>query len=261
MKACGVITLLSDFGLQDSYVAEMKGVLLKLNPKAKLVDISHLIPAGDIRVAALRLWRSYRHFPEGSVHLAVVDPDVGTSRKLLLAVSDSHFFLAPDNGLLSPVLQETRARCYALNPPKGKKTSPTFHGRDFLAPAASTLSLGKAPQQLGHPFTPTTTFSLFATEKGGRVEGKIIDVDRFGNLITNIRGSLLTQKKKFEVRCRSWRFASLEETYGNAKRAKPVALIGSSGLLEIAVTQGNAQQALQGSVGQKVLVQVESNKS
>ncbi len=260
MKPCGVITLLTDFGLQDPYVAEMKGVLLSLNPKAELVDLSHLIPTGQVPVAAFRLWRAYRHFPKGTVHLAVVDPGVGTSRRLLLAVSESYFFLAPDNGLLSPVLQETDARLYALDPSwvRWKKASgSTFHGRDLLAPAAVALSLGKAPRQLGKPIRRIASLSLWATGKGGRVDGNIIDVDHFGNLITNIQESHLARKRKFQVCYKTHRFSTLERAYETGKGTGPIALIGSSGLLEIALPQGNAQQLLKGRLGEKVVVQYE----
>ena len=255
MKACGVITLLSDFGLQDPYVAEMKGVLLNLNPKAELVDISHLIPSGEIPIGAFRLWRAYRHFPKGTVHLAVVDPGVGTSRALLLAVSEDYFFLAPDNGLLSLALEETDARCYALEPrPWNRTGGATFHGRDLLAPAAAALSVGKEPKRLGRPVGHTQSLPFWATPRQKRLEGRVIDVDRFGNLITNIRESLLRRKGKFEIQYRNRRFLSLNKTYGNKKGSAPIALIGSCALLEIALPHGNAQKALRGCVGQKVTV-------
>ena len=255
MKACGVITLLSDFGLQDPYVAEMKGVLLTLNPKAELVDIGHSVPPGEVPIGAFRLWRAYRHFPKGTVHLAVVDPGVGTSRKLLLAASGDYFFLAPDNGLLSPVLEETDTRCYALElRPWNRGSGATFHGRDLLAPAAAELSLGKEPKRLGRPVGQVQSLPFWAVLRKKRVEGQIIDVDRFGNLITNIRESLLRQKGKFEIQYRNRRFLSLNKTYGNKKRSTPIALIGSCALLEIALPRGNAQKALRGCIGQKVTV-------
>ena len=255
MKACGILTLLSDFGLRDPYVAEMKGVLLSLNPRVRLVDISHWVPPGEVSVGAFRLWRAYRHFPKGTIHLAVVDPGVGTSRRLLLAASDDYFFLAPDNGLLSPVLEETGACCYVLEPrPWRRASGATFHGRDLLAPAAAALSLGKSPHRLGRPIRRVESFSLWAGTVGSRAEGRIIDIDHFGNLITNIRESLLMRKKGFEIRYRGRRFSSLGKTYGNRRRPTPIALIGSSGLLEIALPQGSAERTLRGSIGQKVTV-------
>jgi len=257
MKPSGVITLLSDFGLDDPYVAEMKGVILGLNPKARLVDISHTVAPQQISVAALRLWRAYRHFPRGTVHLAVVDPGVGTSRDLLLAVSPDYFFLAPDNGLLDSVFQGQRLpACYALRPSQTRRTvSATFHGRDRLAPAAALLSLGKAPAKLGKPLKRKWKRSFWPLlRSGGTVGGKIVDVDRFGNLITNIRASNLSHNRPFRILYRRWRFRSLFKTYGLRPRRKPVALIGSAGLLEIALPQGNAQAFLKARLGENVTV-------
>ena len=258
MKPCGVITLMSDFGIQDSYVAEMKGVLLSLNPRAQVVDLGHLIPAQETSVASFRLWRAYRHFPKGTIHLAVVDPGVGTSRKLLLAVSADYFFLAPDNGLLSPILQETKTTCYVLNGPRWRRGSgSTFDGRDRLAPAAAFLSLGKSPKKLGRPLRQVIRRPLWAVSKRkGLLEGKIIDIDRFGNLITNIRASYLTSKRNIRVNYRRLRLSTLKKTYGPGKH-RPMALMGSAGVLEIALPQGNAQKFLRGSVGQKVTVHYE----
>ena len=256
MKPCGIITLLSDFGLQDPYAAEMKGVILSINPKASLVDLGHLVPAQKISVGSFRLWRAYRHFPKGTIHLAVVDPGVGTSRKLILAVSTTYFFLAPDNGLLSPILEETPMRCYDLNPPRWREAKGfTFHGRDLLAPAAALLSLGKPPQRLGRPFKRVTRHpSWIITKNRGTVDGKIIDIDRFGNLITNIAVSQLSAERRVHIFYQKVHLSTVERTYGLRKRSRPIAVIGSAGLLEIALPQGNAQKALKGAVGQKITV-------
>jgi S-adenosylmethionine hydrolase len=193
-----VITLLTDCGLEDEYVGVMKGVVLSINPAVHLVDLTHAIGRHDIEQGALILSASYRHFPKGSIHIAVVDPGVGGARKVVCLRQGGHVFLAPDNGLLSMVIDEKKVedvravtnRKYFL-----EWVSDTFHGRDIFAPVAAHLSGGVDPVCLGESLDPKelTLFDIdypHVSEKGELV-GKVITVDHFGNLVTNIdRGCL-----------------------------------------------------------------------
>ena len=243
--ASGVVTLLSDFGLEDAYVAAMKGVLISAKPDVRLVDVTHLIPAQDVEAAAWVLASGYRWFPEGTVHLAVVDPGVGTDRAAIALRADGHFFVAPDNGLLTPLLDRaTEGDVRRLAAPEG--ASPTFHGRDVFAPAAARLAGGAPFESLGEPYAgatvrPELTPTPFG-ERGERgVRGRIWHVDRFGNAITTIRArdvEALGQDVQIEVR--GERIEGVARTYADVGVGEIVALIGSAGALEIAIRNGDA---------------------
>src|SRR3990172_9348844 len=191
MSASPIITLLTDFGTADPFVASMKGVILSINPKATIVDITHEIPPHGIRQAAFVLKSAYRYFPKGTIHVVVVDPGVGGPRKPLLAVTPQAFFIAPDNGVLiyiyhhnpSTRVYELTAKRYRL-----KDYSSTFDGRDLFAPAAARLSKGITPAQMGLKIARYLKFPIPRPRRLGKngLQGQVIHIDRFGNLITNI---------------------------------------------------------------------------
>ena len=254
-----LVTLLTDFGLEDEYVGVMKGVILSVDPHARMVDLCHAIPPGDIRKAAWMLGISWPFFPQGTVHVAVVDPGVGSSRKLLCLAHRGQFFLAPDNGLLhfilcrikKPRLYSITNRRYAL-----KKISHTFHGRDILAPAAGHLSKGLNPARLGFPVRSYETLQecLPVKTKGGTLKGVVIHLDRFGNAVTNFsvqeirrlgkRGKLELGVKGPGPHSSGCRIRGLATSYSAVSKGKPLLVIGSRGLLEIALNRGSAAKSL-----------------
>lgn len=233
-----LITLLTDFGTADGYVAEMKGVLLTLAHDATVVDLSHDIPPQDIELARLTVARYWRRFPEGTVHVAVVDPGVGTSRRCVAVESDRRFLVGPDNGILSPALLLAGARAVALAVPPS--ASRTFHGRDVFAPVAAALAQGTPLDSLGAPLdAPVVRRTREAVRReDGAVVGEVIAIDRFGNAITNLLGA------RSGVVAAGGRPVPIRGTYADVAPGAPVAISGSSGLLEIAVREGNAAAAL-----------------
>jgi S-adenosylmethionine hydrolase len=233
-----LITLLTDFGTADGYVAEMKGVLLSLAPDATVVDLSHDIPPQDIELARLTVARYWRRFPEGTVHVAVVDPGVGTSRRCVAVESDRRFLVGPDNGILSPALLLSGARAAALAVPPS--ASRTFHGRDVFAPVAAALAQGTPLDSLGAPLdAPVVRRTREAVRRDdGAVVGEVIAIDRFGNAITNLLGA------RSGVVAAGGRPVPIRGTYADVALGAPVAISGSSGLLEIAVREGSAAATL-----------------
>jgi len=239
--AAGVVTLLTDFGLQDGYVAAMKGVLLAASPRLRLVDVTHEIAPQNIASAAYVLASTYRWFPEGSVHLAVVDPGVGTERAALAVRADGHFFIAPDNGLLTPVVQRASAgdvRRLAVP----EDAAPTFHGRDVFAPAAALLAGGAPFETVGSEAPGLIRLDLASTPIGYRgLRGRVWHVDRFGNAITTIRDDELDSLGgEIEIEVRGSRVESVAQTYADVESGELVALVGSAGTLEIAIRDGDA---------------------
>ena len=233
-----LITLLTDFGTADGYVAEMKGVLLSLAPGCQLVDLSHDIVPHDIDAARLAVARFWRRFPAGTVHIVVVDPGVGSARRAIAVASDDRFLVGPDNGVLSPALLLPGARAVSL--PVPSDAAPTFHGRDVFAPAAAALAQGRSLDSLGDPVAdPVIRRTPEAVrEENGWLRGEVIVIDRFGNAVTN-----LLAVHGGEVRLGE-REIPLGRTYADVKVGEAVALIGSSGLIEIAVRDGNAAATL-----------------
>jgi len=256
-----VISLLSDFGLEDGYVAAMKGVIAGLAPEASLVDITHLVPPQDIAFARFRLLTVARYFPEGTVHLAVVDPGVGTARRAVAVRSRSGAcFVGPDNGVLLGALEVDRpVHAVQLAQPAFWRThspSPTFHGRDIFAPVAAHLVKGVALESLGPaiPVTELVRIDLLPCEEiPGGARGSVQAVDRFGNLITNVPEALVADRG-------AWRASIAKSvltghrTYGDVPPWKGLALVGSHGFVEIAVHQGDARRALGARVGDPVEV-------
>ena len=233
-----IITLLTDFGTADGYVGEMKGALLSRAPGATLVDIAHDVAPQDVDGARLAIARCWQRFPAGTVHLVVVDPGVGGSRAAIAVESEERFLVGPDNGVLSPALLHAGARCVELPVPAA--AAPTFHGRDLFAPAAAALARGTPLDTLGDPWSsPVVRRTPEATRRDdGGIEGVVITVDRFGNAVTNLvswRGGVV------EVHGRR---LPIVRTYADVEAGGAAALVGSSGLLEIAVRDGSAAAAL-----------------
>ncbi len=233
-----IVTLLTDFGTADGYVAEMKGVLLSHAPELALVDVTHDVPPQDVESGRLALARYWRRFPPGTVHLAVVDPGVGSVRGALAVASEGRFLVGPDNGVLSPALLARAARAVRL--PIPSRVAPTFHGRDVFAPAAAALATGAALDALGDPEPEPVVRRTPEARRlaDGSIEGVVIAVDRFGNAITNLltpgAGEVLVEDRVLPLR----------RVYADVAPGTALALVGSNGLIEIAVRDGSAADRL-----------------
>jgi S-adenosyl-L-methionine hydrolase (adenosine-forming) len=249
-----MITLTSDFGLKDSYVAEMKGAILTINPNATIIDITHHVEQFNIRMGAFMLASAAPYFPKGTVHLAVVDPGVGTDRSAILVQTGRCFFVGPDNGVLMLAAQNQGIkRIQELSNPKFMlpKVSSTFHGRDVFAPAAANLDMGVKPEEFGPEITNIVT-PEFASPKSnnGTLTGEVLHVDGFGNIITNISCKEMAQAKTLKVKLQKFSLRlSMGKTYAQAKPQEAIALIGSHGFLEIALNRASAAEKLQVAAG------------
>ena len=233
-----IITLLTDFGTADGYVAEMKGVLVTLAPDTLVVDASHDVPPHDVESGRLALARYWRRYPEGTVHVAVVDPGVGSPRRALAVAADGRFLVGPDNGILSPALLLPGARAVTLAVPAN--ASATFHGRDVFAPAAAALVGGTPLDALGDAYLAPVVRRTPEAKRlpDGAVAGEVITVDRFGNAITNCLG---LRGGSVEV---AGRTMVIVRTYADTPPGTPTALCGSNGLIEVAVRDGSAAEVL-----------------
>lgn len=230
----GIITLTTDFGLRDSYLGAMKGVILAIYPGVKLVDISHEINPQAVLEAAFILKNSAWYFPEGTVHLAVVDPRVGSRRRLIILEAKGHLFVGPDNGLFSLVADEkSRVVRIGAKISLAPLPSSTFHGRDILAPIAARLALGKSADDFGRRVNLFKKLSLPQARKtSGAIHGEIIYVDRFGNLVTNVPASLLSKgRTRITIEAGRVLVRGLKDSYYQGKRNELIALIGSHDFL------------------------------
>jgi S-adenosylmethionine hydrolase len=268
-----VITLTTDFGLKDAYVAAMKGVILSINPEVTLVDIGHNVRPQDVRQAAYLLAASYQYFPFHTIHLAVVDPGVGTDRRPIILETPRAYFVSPDNGLLSyivsdfssqPVPDSLRVspgpdlKVYVITKSEywRKPVSHTFHGRDIFAPVAARLSLGMPASSLGERVDTLNIFTIpRAEQQGNTVTGQILDIDNFGNLITNVKEEALPSKvESATILVGNRTIRGISRTY--AEGEGPVALIGSRGHLEIALKNASAADFLHAQVGDKIRIEI-----
>ena len=257
----GVVALLTDFGQEGHHAGVLRAVILGGNPAAKTVDLSHGIPAGDIALGAWTLRWSWRWFPPGTVHCAVVDPGVGTPRRAIAAAAGGQFFVGPDNGLLSYALADAgRPIVVALEmPAAGSGLSATFHGRDVFAPAAARLSLGAPLESLGGRIADWVRLDEPRAQRiaPGELEGEVLAIDRWGNLVTSLTADLLPRGVGIEnARVRLGRrvIRGISRTYAEVPRGALAALVNSNGHMEIAVNGGRAD-ALTG-VGRGALVRV-----
>lgn len=256
----GVIALITDFGTSDGYAGTMHGVILDLNPAARIVDLSHDVAPQDVQQAAYILYAAYPYFPAGSVFVVVVDPGVGSERLAIAAEAAGAFFVAPDNGVLSYVLAGEPPKCVVQ---LGRaefwlpEVSATFHGRDIFAPAAAQLSLGTPLDELGPPLdaimelpVPRPTVSA----DGCCIEGHALHIDHFGNVITDVRRELLAPDLVWTVEVRGDPIGPIRRTYSAVEPGVPLALIGSRGHLEISVRNGRAADKLGLRVGDPVSI-------
>jgi S-adenosyl-L-methionine hydrolase (adenosine-forming) len=245
-----IITLLTDFGSADPYVAEVKGVLLSYAPGVTLVDVTHGIPPGDVRSAAYVIGRIWHRFPAGTIHLAVVDPGVGTPRPALAFAAHRHLFVGPDNGVFTPVIHDAEVEAVVL--PTPATASPTFHGRDLFAPAAAALADGVPLHTLGQPFEgiPERLAYTAPHYEGKTVVGEVVYVDRFGSLVTNLTTELVPTYARLEVE--DLDLGPLRLTYSDVTAGGLLAYVGSGGAIEIAVRNGSAARRLGVGVGGRV---------
>ncbi len=259
-----IITLLTDFGTKDHYVASMKGTILSINPRCTLIDITHHVSPYDIKEGAFLLANAYSFFPKGTIHLSVVDPGVGGLRKPVLFVTTNYFFVGPDNGLFTFVFKREKVKkVVALTNPKYflSQLSTTFHGRDLFAPVAAHLSLGVKPEAFGPALNSWVEIGFKKPKiREGRLIGEILHIDAFGNLISNIDEKELfhfVKDHSFLIKIGRKIIQDLKKGYGEGKRNDPIALIGSGGFLEISVREGNAQKVLRVKKGDQVTIVID----
>lgn len=268
----GAITLLTDFGTRDYFAGAMKGAILSVNPRANIIDITHEIAPQDVRAAAFTLANYYKNFPRGTIHVCVVDPGVGSSRRAVLVQTGDYFFLAPDNGLLSFIFDEAENEESASRLPQGfsprgfrvfelanekyfaAAVSRTFHGRDVFAPVAAHLSNGVEPGQFG---AEIEDFIRFETAKPRKISAdetiaEIIHIDRFGNLVTNLKTEDLPAK--FAVEVNETRIERHQKFYAEAAKGEIFSITGSAGFLEIVAFRDSAEALLKAEAHQKILL-------
>lgn len=251
MPAPAFITLTTDFGADSPYVAAMKGVILSINSAANIVDVTHSVPPQDVRRGALVLDESTPWFPDGAIHVAVVDPGVGSSRRILYARFGGQHYIAPDNGLLSRLaLRGPAARMISLEAPEFwlPRVSATFHGRDIMAPAAARLSLGLPAERLG---PPTTDFVKLVWPEviilPRTIKGSVESIDSFGNLITDVTEQMLAdvpRDERVRITCDEHETLGIFRTYSDQPPATLMALVGSHGKLELAIVGDSAAAML-----------------
>jgi S-adenosylmethionine hydrolase len=247
-----IITLTTDYGTQDHLVGAIKGVILNINPAAIIVDINHHVTPFDVLDGALSIAAAYTYFPPRTIHVVVVDPGVGTQRRPILAIGAQHYFIAPDNGVLSLVYEKEpnvavrhiTAEHYFLSP-----VSSTFHGRDIFAPVAAWLSKAWQTASFGEDITDYVRFSLPKPKaSGSQLQGVVLRVDRFGNLMTNLTLQDLPQAMvaagKIKLRVGDQEIQRLAQTYAQGASGECFAILGSSGFLEISLNKGNAARTL-----------------
>jgi len=255
-----IIALTTDFGYKDPFVGIMKGVIAGINPDARVIDLSHGVAPQDIMGAALILRHSVNHFPRGSIHVAVVDPGVGSARRPILIEATGNYFIGPDNGVLSlALIDEEPARIIHLSNAAYHRqpVSATFHGRDIFAPAAAYLSLGTAVTAFGEAVQDYCRIAWPGIAKSVKgLQGEIVYIDGFGNLCTNVTENELKglPRDKLAINVGNVAIQGLATNYAAVGKGSFIALINSWGLLEIAVFQGNAQQHCGARVGDKIQI-------
>jgi hypothetical protein len=246
-----IITLTTDFGTNDYLVGAMKGVILNINPAARIVDINHHVAPFDILDGALAIASAYKYFPPRTIHVVIVDPGVGTERRPLLVSGEKQYFVAPDNGVLSMiferescVVRHVTAEHYFLNP-----ISPTFHGRDVFAPTAAWLAKAWQTEAFGEEITDYVRFSMPKAKPAGQaIKGVVLRVDAFGNLMTNLTTedvpAAMVASGDIKLAVNGKEVRKIARTFGDGIPGEPIAVFGSVGYLEIAVNRGNAARAL-----------------
>lgn len=243
----GIVTLASDFDQTDYYVAAMKGEMLKVSSELRLVDAIHQVPAQDVETASFLLANYAYNFPDGTVHLMVVDPEVGSARAALVVSCRGHLFVCPDNGLITMVLFGKDYTCRGIDPVNLGISSlgSTFHGRDLFAPAAAMLAAGRiSPDEVGDPHEPLILKPLVPTIMDRIVEGCVVHVDSFGNLVTNVPSASFRAAETLQVQIAGRVIDGIVPFYSAAAGGSLVALIGSGNALEISIVNGDASAVL-----------------
>ena len=240
------ITLTTDFGTDNWFVGSMKGVIHSIAPKSAVIDLNHGISKFNIQQAAFSLIASIDYFPHKSIHVVVVDPGVGSNRRPVIAVTEKHIFVAPDNGVLSPFIKKTGCTVYHADNKKFflDNISNTFHGRDIFAPVAAHIAQGTPVENIGSIITDPVIIDTNLLIKHDNEPlpdtstAEVLLIDSFGNMITNVHKSILTTNSKIKIN--DYEIDGISKNYDNGLKGEPLAIIGSSGFLEIAVNQGNA---------------------
>ena len=253
-----IISLTTDFGTQDGYIGIVKAVIIGICPDVRIIDLSHDLPPWNIAAAAWVLGNSFQHFPSGSIHVGVVDPGVGSSRRAVALEAADHIFVGPDNGIFSKLLHTNEVK-FAVELTEEqywrKNLSSTFHARDVFGPVAAHYATGVSLKQLGKEIDIESLLRLPAREiqvRQNRVEGSVAYVDHFGNLITNIKKDMVRESALCQVGKRS--IGRIKQTYSSGDLGAPLAFIGSHGYLEIAVSQGRADEKLDAGVNTTIIL-------
>jgi S-adenosylmethionine hydrolase len=260
VEASPVVTLLTDFGTADYFVAAVKGVILTINPQVSIVDITHETPPQDIESAAFTLLACYRDFPTGTIHVAVVDPGVGSARRPIAVSAGDHYFVGPDNGLFSYILDREPYRAFHLTVESNfrQSVSPSFHGRDIFAPVAAAISRGTELGELGPEIKDPLRLAPLAPEKlqNGTLRGRIINIDHFGNCITNFTRADISDVTKPKLFVSGRVVEAFRRFFGDKSEFKDelFAIWGSAGFLEISVNNGSAAALLSAKRGDAVTV-------
>jgi S-adenosylmethionine hydrolase len=267
LKHRPVVTLTTDFGSNDHFVGTMKGVILEIVPDANIVDICHAVQPFDVLDGALTLAQAYSYFPSSTVHLVVVDPGVGTARRPIIASTDRHHFVAPDNGVLSLIygreerihVRHVTAEHYNLQP-----VSNTFHGRDIFAPIAAYLAKGVETEKFGEEITDFVRFNAPKPKPASEhsLRGVVLKVDRFGNLVTNITEKdapmLFTpDPAPFKIKVGDSEISEIKEHYAQGAPKQVFGILGSMGYLEISANRGSAAQILAAGKGSEIIIELE----
>lgn len=253
------ITLITDFGLSDHYVGVMKGVIYSINPEAKIIDISHEVPRFNIRAAAYLLKASWSYFPLNTIHLSIVDPGVGSDRKGVLLERGGHYFIAPDNGVLSLLLDDPSLyKAYQILNPDYMLPwlSTTFHGRDIFAPCAGHLSKGVPIEDFGPGIEGLVRLELGPRIKEGEIIGEIIYIDHFGNLVSNITRDLVPPLRSIVIEINGCRINEISRFYSECKAGEVLALFGSSNHLEVSVNSASARELLGVREGEEIVIRM-----
>jgi len=265
LKRRRIITLLTDFGVRDAYIATMKGVILGICPEAEIIDISHEVRKFDVRHGAFLLHQAGPYFPKGTVHMAVVDPGVGTERRRIIIEGERCLYVGPDNGVLSLAVEregfvkavEIKERKFML-----PNLSATFEGRDIFAPVSAHLARGVRVDEFGPEVSGIVKPSFSMPIVGeDRIVGEALHIDGFGNIVTNIKGSHLNTIKAVEgdfLRVRVGEFSGIvkfSKTYGSVPTGAPVVVIGSSSFLEVSISQGSAGEVFKADVGNRIEIE------
>lgn len=259
-----VIALITDFGEEDFFVGSLKGVIAAINPEAKIIDITHHIPSFSVFAGSFVLYAAFEYFPARTIFLSAVDPGVGSRRRILLVQTEDYFFVAPDNGILTLVLEKRKPlnirhvwrRKYFLSP-----SSQTFEARDRMAPVAAWISKGTPLENFGSPVKDIERLTVLKPRKqGGRIRGIILYIDKFGNLITNIPSAMVMQlaaersSRRMALDVHKTCITSYKTSYSAVPAGKLLFLTGSLGLIEIAVREGSAAELIGAEPGEDVIV-------